>query len=65
MNALDAVFQRQAVRRHFSRAAGTYLAAAALQKEVEGKVNSILTEEQRKQLEEMRNRGPQRRPNAS
>lgn len=38
MNALDAVFQRQAIRRHFSKAADTYLAAAALQKEVEARL---------------------------
>lgn len=35
MDAPDCVFQRTAVRRHFSDAAATYLAAAALQKEVE------------------------------
>lgn len=38
MHALDTVFQRQAIRRHFSGAAGTYLAAAALQKEVEARL---------------------------
>jgi malonyl-CoA O-methyltransferase len=38
MNTLEAVFQRQAIRRHFSKAANTYLAAAALQKEVEARL---------------------------
>ena len=38
MNGPDAVFQRAAVRRHFSDAAATYLAAAALQKEVEARL---------------------------
>ena len=38
MNNPEAVFQRQAVRRHFSEAAESYLAAAALQKEVEARL---------------------------
>lgn len=38
MDGPDAVFQRAAVRRHFSGAAATYLAAAALQKEVEARL---------------------------
>lgn len=38
MNQDDTPFQRQAVRRHFSRAAATYLEAAALQKEVEARL---------------------------
>jgi malonyl-CoA O-methyltransferase len=38
MNSPEAVFQRQAIRRHFSAAANTYLAAAALQKEVEARL---------------------------
>lgn len=35
MSIPESVFQRQAIRRHFSKAAKTYLAAAFLQKEVE------------------------------
>ncbi|MCC6756552.1 MAG: malonyl-ACP O-methyltransferase BioC [Arenimonas sp.] len=38
MNQDDSLFQRDAVRRHFSRAAGTYLEAAALQREVEARL---------------------------
>lgn len=38
MNSPEPVFQRQAVRRHFSAAASSYLAAAALQKEVEARL---------------------------
>lgn len=34
----DRIFQRKAVRQHFSRAAETYLEAAALQKEVEARL---------------------------
>lgn len=38
MSSPEALFQRQAVRRHFSEAAASYLAAAALQKEVEARL---------------------------
>lgn len=38
MNHDAGLFQRDAVRRHFSRAAGSYLQAAALQKEVEARL---------------------------
>lgn len=38
MNNRDSVFQRQTIRRHFSKAANTYLSAAVLQKEVEARL---------------------------
>lgn len=38
MSQDDSLFQRNAVRRHFSRAATSYLEAAALQKEVEARL---------------------------
>ncbi|HWS39796.1 MAG TPA: malonyl-ACP O-methyltransferase BioC [Arenimonas sp.] len=38
MNSINPLFQQQHIKQHFSRAAGSYLAAAALQKEVEARL---------------------------